>query len=267
MAFAMLVSLVGALLPQAKPAGGAPAHRPEEIEYMLQKTGYVLPAMVFEADVTFTHFEFDEFRRIPGKPDFEIDQFTAELAYGVTDWLTIEAELPFLSVDVDPGDGESGLGDIALEGKVTFKRGPTNPIGFLQDIDLAAGLRLTLPTGDEDEGLGEEHATLAPFVSGSYWFDTWVAFHARLMLEWQHERRPVHRVNATAEFVPWARELSLMAGLQIEREGDDPSAILFIPGVEYRFPQIPLTPGASIPIGLTSRAPDIGFILNVQYRF
>ncbi|HEX7897001.1 MAG TPA: transporter [Planctomycetota bacterium] len=265
MTFATLALAFGALLPQAQPV--VPKHRPEEFEYMLQKTGYVLPLNVLEGDLTLSHFEFDEFRRVGGRPDVDFDAFVAELAYGVTEWLTVEAELPFVRVDFDPGDSESGIGDIALEAKASLKRGGTNPIGFVSDVDLAAGVRVTLPTGDEDEGLGEEHATLAPFVAASYWVDSWVAVHARLLLEWQSERRPVHRFNATAEFIPWAPELSLMGGLQIEREGSDPSAISLIPGVEYRFPQIPLTPGASIPIGLTSRAPDVGFLLNVQYRF
>ena len=266
MTFATLVLALGALTPQeAKPV--APRHRPEEFEYMLQKTGYVLPLHVLEGDVTLSHFEFDEFRRVGGRPDVEFDALTAELAFGATDWLTVEGEVPLLRVDVDPGDSESGIGDIALEAKASLKQGPMNPIGFVPDIDLAGGFRVTLPTGDEDEGLGEEHATLAPFVSASYWIESWVAVHARLLLEWQSERRPVHRFNATAEFIPWMPELSLMGGILVEREGSDPSAVSLIPGVEYRFPQIPLTPGASIPIGVTSRAPDIGFLLNVQYRF
>jgi hypothetical protein len=263
----MLVTLLVTLLAQGKPAPGAPTHRPEEIEVMLQKTGYTLPKMVFEADLTLGRFEVDEFRRVPGRPDFDLDQCVAELAFGVTDWLTLEGEVPFLRIDFDPGDSESGIGDLALEAKASLRRAATNPIGFIPDVDLAAGVRMTLPTGDEDEGLGEEEATFGPFVAGSWWLERWVALHARLGLEWQEDRRPVHRVNVTAEFAPWSPEFSLMGGLQIEREGSDPSAVLLIPGGEYRFPGLPLALGASLPFGLTSRAPDWGFLLSAQYRF
>lgn len=259
----MLVTLLVTALAQGKPAPGSPTHRPEEYEFMLQKTGFTLPRMAFEADLTLGRFEFDDFRGL----DADVDQCVAELAFGVADWITLEAELPFLRVDADPGDSESGVGDIALEAKASLKAGATNPIGFIPDIDLAAGLRVTLPTGDEDEGLGEEEATLAPFFAGSWWIERWIAVHARLGLEWQEDRRPMHQANATAEFAPWAPEVSLFAGLQIEREGSDASAILFIPGAEYRFPGIPLSIGASLPLGVNDRAADWGFLLNAQYRF
>lgn len=256
----MLVTLLVTVLAQGKPAPGSPKHRPEEYEFMLQKTGFTLPGSVLEADLTLGRFELDD-------PDVDLDQFVVEAAFGVTDWLTVEAELPFLRVDADPGDSESGIGDIALEAKASLKGGAANPIGFIPEFDVAAGVRLTLPTGDEDEGLGEEEVTLAPFVAGSWWIERWIAAHAFLGVEWQEDRRPVHRVNATAEFAPWSPELSLFAGLQVEREGSDASAVLFIPGAEYRFPGIPLSVGASLPIGVNDRAPDWGFLLNAQYRY
>lgn len=259
----MLVTSIVALMLQAK----APTHRPEEFEYMRQKTGYLLPERVFEGDVTYAHFEFDDFRGVSGRPDLTYDTFVAELAYGVFDWLTLEAELPFVQVDVDPGDSESGIGDIALEGKASLRQGPKNPIGFIADWDLAVGARVTLPTGDEDDGTGEEHATLAPFVAVSYWIERWVAIHGSLGVEWQQDRRPVHHLSATAEFCPFTPEWSLMGGLRVDREGTEPSAVSLIPGAEYRFAQIPLVLGASVPIGLTSRAPDVGFLLNAQFRF
>jgi hypothetical protein len=258
MLVAMAVSMFGALLPQAKQAG--PTHRPEEFEYMFQKTGYVLPLGVLEGDVTISHLEFDD-------PDVDFETFVAELAYGVTDWLTVEAEIPFVRVDPSPGSSESGIGDLAVDAKASLKQGAKNPIGVVPDIDLAVGARVTLPTGDEDEGTGEEHATLSPFVAVSHWFESWVAVHGQVLLEWQSERRPVHRFNVMGEFAPWVPELSLMGGLQIERVGSDSSAVTLLPGAEYRFPQIPLVAGASIPFGLNDKAPDIGFVLNVQYRF
>lgn len=262
----MHVIPVVAFLLAAVPQQGRPTHRPEEIEHMLQETGYTLPRGAFEADLTLGRFEFDDFRRVRGL-DVTQDFFVPELAYGVTDWLMVEGELPFLKIDPDPGSSESGIGDIALEGKVSLKQAAGNPVGFIPDVDVAPGVRITLPTGDEDEGLGEEEATLAPFVAASHWIERWVAVHGRLALEWQQDRRPVHTFNATAEFVPWMPELSLFGGLLIEREGSDASAVSLIPGAEYRFPGSDLSAGIGLPIGINDRAADFGFLLNGQFRF
>jgi len=257
--------LVAALSPQAQ-GGMGPKHRPEEYEFLRTETGYVLPEGVFEADATLQHLEFDEFRRIPGRPDITAQALVAELAYGITDWVTAEVEVPFRRLDFDPGSSESGIGDIGLEGKVSLKRGPS-PIGLVPDIDLAAGARVTLPTGDEDEGLGEENATFGLFVSTSHWIEKWFGLHGWVQGELQEDRRPVWRANAAAEFAPWDPAFSLFGALDFEREGSDSPAVSLIPGAQYRFPAMPLALGAGLPLGLSSRAADWGLLLNGEFRF
>jgi hypothetical protein len=260
----LVVTCLVLALQQGKPP--ADRHRTEEYEYMFQETGYTLPEGRFQGDLWLGRFEFDEFLDDDG-PEAEFDTFVAELAFGVFDWLLVEAELPFVRVDVDPGSSESGIGDIALKAKASLRSSPKNPIGFIPDWDVAAGVRLTLPTGDEDEGLGEEELTLKPFVAASYWIERWVGIHAQLGTELQEDRRPMHMIGATGEFILWGPELSLMGGLQIEREGSEDAAILLIPGAEYRFSGSPFALGASIPIGVNDEAPDWGFFVDAQLGF
>lgn len=260
----LVVTCLVLALQQGKPGGADRDRRTEEYEYMFQETGYTLPEGRFQGDLTLGRFEFDEFR---DGPDADFDIFLAELAFGVFDWLLVEGELPFERVDFDPGDSESGIGDIGLKAKASLRGAAGNPIGFIPDWDIAAGVRVTLPTGDEDEGLGEEEPTLRPFVSGTYWFERWVGIHAQIGTELQEDRRPLHLIGATGEFIPWGSELSLMGGLQIQREGSEDTAVLIIPGAEYRFPGAPFALGASLPIGANDDAPDWGFFINGQLGF
>ena len=93
-----------------------------------------------------------------------------------------EATLPF--VFSQPGDGAGGIGDLELEAKqVLFFSGPTSQI-------LSAGLGLTLPTGDRDEGLGEGAALLEPFLAyGKAWGRTFVQTRAALVVSTNTARR------------------------------------------------------------------------------
>lgn len=258
-------------LAQAKPAQPQKApvefpHRSEEMEFVRTETGFTLPRMAFEADATLTRLSYDDFR---GNRNFDVDvmAFTVEGAFGITDWVQAELKVPFLWVDPDPGSKESGIGDLLLEGKASLRKG-SSPIGFVP-FDLAGGLRISLPTGDEDEGLGREHASLGMFGSASHPFNEWLAGHAEIWTEWQSDFRPLHGVNAAAEFHPWMKELSLLAALNYSREGGEKAAVAFVPGAEYRFatPQPRMSVGLGLPIGITSRAEDFGFIANFQVRF
>src|SRR5262245_51141012 len=94
-------------------------HRSEEMEYVRTETGFTLPRMAFEADVTLSHQAFDDFRN--RNFDLEVRTFTAEAAFGITDWVQGEVKVPFLWIDPDPGRKESGISDIVLEGKMSFR--------------------------------------------------------------------------------------------------------------------------------------------------
>ncbi len=248
----------------AQPAAEFP-HRSEEMEFVGTETGFTLPAMTVEGDVTLSWVTFDNYRK--RSFDLEVMSLTLEAAYGITDWVQAELEIPFLWVDPDPGRSENGLSDIVLEGKASLRKG-SSPIGFVP-VDLSAGARIILPTGDEDEGLGREKAALGLFGAASYPFLPWLAGHAEVWTEWQRGFRPLHGLDVAAEFTPWMKELSLLGAFNVQQEGGDSPAISLVPGAEYRFstPRPRMSVGLGLPIGLTSRAPDYGFQANFQIRF
>jgi hypothetical protein len=68
--------------------------------------------------------------------------------YGLCDNWSIEVEPGFSSFEPDEGDKESGIGDTLVLTKYRFLDEAKNP------LDMAAGVRVNLPTGDEDKGLG-----------------------------------------------------------------------------------------------------------------
>lgn len=235
----------------------------EEYEVLSTKTGYTLPAMVLDGDVILAHWgDFGDFRN--SGVDVDITQLQFEGAFGITPWVTAELEIPFVWVDPDPGSSESGLGDIAIDGKASVMK-DLSPIGFV-DFPLAFGTRISLPTGDDKDGTGEENATLRPYVAGGYRITPWVDVQGEVSLEWQSERRPVHRFNVAADFTPWAPDLSLLAGLNFYQFGGDTPEAMFVPGVEYRMADPKIWFGAGLPFGLTSDAPNWGIVLNVQIR-
>lgn len=260
---ALGVLLAAALAPQARPAGAAQP-RSEEYEFIQTETGYVLPERIFEADLTIQHLEFDD-------DDFEFtaQALVAELAYGITDWAMIEARVPFRRFDVDGDGSESGIGDLEFEGKVALT-GKSSPVGLIPDevgVALAGGLRISVPTGDEDEGLGRENASFAPFVSASYWFDPRIGVHGKVEGELQQDFKPQWRATAAIEFMPWDPSFSLFGALDFRRDGSESNGVTVAPGAAYRFPGMPLAIGVGFPLGLNDEAPDYGVIVNGEFRF
>jgi hypothetical protein len=250
--------------PRSKRQDAEPPQRSVSIDEVRTETGYTLDAMRLESDIIYAHDRFDQAHRRP----FEVDSdaLTLQLALGVTDWLTAKAILPFRRLAFDPGDTESGIGDIGVEGRVSLKY-DRSPIGFVPGVDVAAALRITFPTGDEDRGLGELKATFRPYVSVSHWLKSWFGLHGSAFLEWQEGEKPIHGAHAAAEFIPWGRSISLLAALDVTGRGSESSAVTFIPGAEYRLIGLPLSLGLGIPIGFTNKAEDWGIILNVQAGF
>jgi hypothetical protein len=272
-AMAVAAAWMGArALPAAEPAKSnpqapEPPHRSVSIDETRTQTGYTLDAMRLEADFIYYHSRFSDLPH-PHIHDIGVDgdTFTAQLAFGVTDWLTARFILPIQHVDFDPGDSETGIGDIGLEGRVSLKKG-RSPIGFVPGVDVSAGFLITLPTGDEDKGLGQEHATFRPYGSVSHWFTGWFGLHGYVFLEWQQGDKPHHGANAVAEFIPWSRELSLLAALEMHQWGTESPAVTIIPGAEYRLLAHHVSFGIGLPFGLSSKAEDWGLILNVQVGF
>lgn len=73
-------------------------------------------------------------------------QFGAQASAPIAERLQLGGRLSFLSFSPDEGDGESGLADILVSGRYSFRS--DSPTRF------AAGASLTLPVGSEDIGEG-----------------------------------------------------------------------------------------------------------------
>lgn len=92
----------------------------------------------------------------------EGERYTAQVEVEWALWRNVSLILhaPLLQHTAAAGaSGETGIGDIAIGSKLAVIN---NRSAFI----LAAGADLELPTGDEERGLGEEHAAAAPFLLG-----------------------------------------------------------------------------------------------------
>jgi len=79
----------------------------------------------------------------------EIFSTAAYIRYGVLDNLAIMAEIPYVDISGPFGQSEAGLGDILLEVQLRAYEDILGYPYFLPHVSV------TLPTGDDDKGLGE----------------------------------------------------------------------------------------------------------------
>jgi hypothetical protein len=251
MTFFVFLAVAGPL-PAQEPPPRRGVNRPEELEVVRRKTAYTLPADVAEVDVVF----FSGALELDDDEELDIARLSGEIAFGITDWLTGEVEVPFLAVDPDPGDRESGLGDVVLELK-----GAVSP--DLVPFPLALGLRATLTTGDEDRGLGGNNSAFIPFAAAAWTFDG-MTLHAEIFARAEEDRRTVYGANVAVDVVPWGPEVSLLAGLNLQREVGESVQASLVPAAEYRWGERGFRFGAGIPIGLTDEGEDWGILLNFQ---
>jgi hypothetical protein len=86
-------------------------------------------------------------------------EFEAELKYGLTDRLQISAGVPLTSVNPNEGSGHFGVSDVSL----------ALNYNFIQNDRFAVAFRsaFTLPTGDENQGLGGGQFAWTPYLLGA----------------------------------------------------------------------------------------------------
>ncbi len=96
---------------------------------------------------------------------------TLTLIYGIADWIEADMDFAFLTVRPDSRQNESGFGDILFLSK--FKIFGEN--GIVSSNDILPGLVIepsfSIPTGDEDKGLGlgETRLGLLLAVEKTFW--------------------------------------------------------------------------------------------------
>ncbi len=87
-----------------------------------------------------------------------------EAEYAFTRNFSIEAVLPYVLVNPDGGESESGLSDAIL----AFKLASYDWVDH--HVLPAVGVEVILPTGDEEKGIGSDHIVeIEPFVRVGFW--------------------------------------------------------------------------------------------------
>ncbi|KQC10382.1 MAG: hypothetical protein APR62_01895 [Smithella sp. SDB] len=204
----------------------------------------------------------------------EMTTFKAEggdMAVGVTigllDSLDIVMGLPYAWYSLDENDSqigrESGISDISFDVKWRFfdKNG----------WSLALKPGLSLPTGDEDRGLGAGRTSYRLFLIGTKEFES-VAFHVNggyIRNENNfEERQDIWHASVAAE-VEVINDLKLMANAGMERNPDpssDNHPAFALGGIAYDVSE-KITLDAGIKYGLTSTETDWTALTGLTIRF
>jgi hypothetical protein len=238
----------------------AGAYRPEEFKILRTKTGWTLPAGQFQLDAVASALAIDQELQGGGLPERSPLSLLFEATYGITHWLTGEFTLPVLSVDQGNGEVKSGLGDVAVELKGHF---PRSWVPF----DLAAGLRVAFPTGDEESGLGRGTTDWKGFAAASQPLLDWLSIHGEAFIEAARGHRVGRGLNIAADTTPWDPDVSLLLGLETSRDAGRSPSVQLTPGVEFRIRPRLVVVGIGVPIGLSNQSADWGLIVNLRVGF
>ncbi|KFN37806.1 hypothetical protein KN63_07995 [Smithella sp. F21] len=203
----------------------------------------------------------------------EMTTFKAEggdMAVGVTigllDSLDIVMGVPYVWYSLEENDSrigrESGISDISFDVKWRFfeKNG----------WSLALKPGLSLPTGDEDRGLGAGRTSYRLFLIGTKEFES-VAFHVNggyIRNENNfEERQDIWHVSVAAE-VEVIKDLKLMANAGMERNPDpssDNHPAFALGGISYDVSE-KVTLDAGLKYGLTSTETDWTVLTGLTIR-
>ncbi|HYU42392.1 MAG TPA: hypothetical protein VEQ84_09580 [Vicinamibacteria bacterium] len=170
--------------------------------------------------------------------------------YGVTDWLELDAKLPFVSGPESTALRHAGFGDVEVGLLVGLAR-------HIRAGALSVGARVRLPTGNEAKGHGEGETVPEPVLIYGKAFGK-VQLHASAEVGFANKRTPKEWTYGAGLVLPsgrWRETLELDA----RHEGDE-SRLLLTPGL-YLKPRHAFEIGIGIPIGLTQRSPDVGAVI------
>lgn len=103
-----------------------------------------------------------------GPFDVDTSEATVYGRYGLLDDLAVRVDLPYVQNDPDFGDSESGIGDMDLQFQL---RTYEDIFGYPYFIPYVT---VTLPTGDEDKGLGAGDATVTVGISYGSTINDWI---------------------------------------------------------------------------------------------
>lgn len=195
-----------------------------------------------------------------------ITEGAAFLSYGLSETVDLVVGLPYQHLRMKAADAtitENGISDTAIEVKWRFYEH--------EDLSLAIKPGFTLPTGDDEKGLGTGKATYSLFFIASQEMDPW-AFHLNLGYirneNTQDDEKDIWHASL-ASSLALTEDLTAVANLGVESNpakltGTDPA--FFLVGLIYALSEeVDLDCG--IKYGLTDPETDYTVLAGVTWKF
>ncbi len=186
--------------------------------------------------------------------------YSAYVRYGILEDFAVKLEVPFVNRDLSFADSESGIGDLAVEFQL---RAWEDIFGYPYFIPY---VRATIPTGDEDKGLGTEDSVVeAGLAYGDNISDDfqWVLdFGYRVNPDFDNQL-----IIGNSYIYNVSNEFALLVEFLYEEEieGDDESLVVMSGGFSYYWsPQLRM--GAHIGGGITGSV-DVWSQVSLDYSF
>lgn len=226
------------------------SYRSAEIEQLRVTTPHTIESGEIEVALVPSYLDFGRSTE---------SEFLTEIEFGVLDSLLLELEVPFRSIDQEGESAHAGLADIGFGAKYQLPK--------LEALDLhsAIGAELSLPTGDDDRGLGKGDPVFEAYLSLQRDFGRWTCV-TDFFIEAQNDEKPQLEWNGAVVWRPSERPFFAMLGINVELEefesGGEPETSL-VPGLEYKCGEYSC--GLGVPIGLSHDAQDLGVILLFEF--
>lgn len=190
----------------------------------------------------------------------------ATLSYGLGETVDLVVGLPYQHLRVKDADAtltENGISDTSLEVKWRFYEH--------DDLSLAIKPGLTLPTGDDEKGLGAGKATYSLFFIASQEMDPW-AFHLNLGYirneNTLDEEKDIWHASI-ASSLALTEDLTAVANIGVESNpdplsGTDPA--FFLAGLVYALSE-EFDLDCGVKYGLNDPETDYTLLAGVTWKF
>lgn len=194
------------------------------------------------------------------------------LSYGITDSIDVVLGTPYqwfkVKEDGDVTDKEDGISDMSLELKWRF---------YEKDgLSLALKPGITLPTGDEEKGLGTGRATYSLYFITTKEIEPW-AFHLnlgytrneyKLQEDKDDNRKDIWHASLAGE-VEVVKNLKAVANIGVERNPDEASSThpaFILGGLIYSLSEN-FDMDFGIKRGLNKPETDYSILAGIAWRF
>jgi len=186
--------------------------------------------------------------------------YSAYVRYGILDNFAVKLEVPYVNLDASPAGSESGIGDLAVEFQL---RTWEDIFGYPYFIPY---LRATIPTGDEDKGLGSEDSVV---TAGLAYGDN-ISDELQWVLDFGYRVNPDEDnqfILANSYIYNVSDEFALLVEILYEEEieSDEESLVVLSGGFSYYWTQH-LRMGAHLGGGITGDV-DIWSQFSLNYSF